>query len=154
MKVDKPAVAKYVRFRKKLLIAVSIVVLPILMVCLVFACLGYAAFWIISPAVAIGYIVFYAFYAMNVSMGTVIGFEATDLVVHLTTKRRTYTYDVKRGCVGIRTTKRKFIATFETQDSRDTFSFYRRTPFTKSYEEQFTPDEIAVFYPEILNMIS
>lgn len=130
----------------------SCVALPALMVCLIFAFAGYAAFWFIAPAVFVVYLVVYGAYALILSMGTVIGFETTDKVVYVRTKRKTYTYDVKRGCKEVKATKRKFVCTFETQDSRDKFTFLRKVMFTKSYEEQFTAEEIAAFYPAIEDM--
>ena len=149
MRIDKPAVLKYVKFCKKLFILFSCVAIPVTMICLIFAVTGYAAFWFITPAIAIVYLTVYALYALYVSMGTVIGFETTDKVVHVRTKRRTYTYDVKRGCKKVKTTKRKFVCTFETQDSRDKFIFYRKVLFARSYEDQFTLEEISSFYPSI-----
>lgn len=149
MIVQKHAVEKYVKTVKKMFIVFSVVALTAIMVCLLYAFMGYAAFWIIAPCALVFYLAVYAFYALRVSMGTAIGFETTDTVVYVRTKRKTYTYDVKRGCVGVKTTKRKFVCTFETQDSRDTFIFYRKAYFAKRYEDQFTADEIAAFYPKI-----
>lgn len=130
----------------------SCVALPALMVCLIFAFSGYAAFWFIAPAVFVVYLVVYGVYALVISMGTVIGLETTDKVVYIKTKRKTYTYDVKRGCKKVKATRRKFVCTFETQDSRDKFTFLRKVLFAKSYEDQFTAEEIAAFYPAIENM--
>lgn len=130
----------------------SCVALPALMVCLIFAFSGYAAFWFIAPAVFVVYLAVYGVYALVISMGTVIGFETTDKVVYVKTKRKTYTYDVKRGCKKVKATRRKFVCTFETQDSSDKFTFLRKVLFTKSYEDQFTAEEIATFYPAIEDM--
>ena len=130
----------------------SCVALPALMVCLIFAFSGYAAFWFIAPAVFVVYLAVYGVYALVISMGTVIGFETTDKVVYVKTKRKTYTYDVKRGCKKVKATRRKFVCTFETQDSSDKFTFLRKVLFTKSYEDQFTVEEIAAFYPAIEDM--
>lgn len=152
MRTDKPAIEKYVGIMKRLFLLFSAVTLPALMVCFVFALLKYAAFWIISPVLAVLWFTVYGLYAMHVSMGTVLGMEITDKVIHLRTKRRTYTYDARSGCVAVKATKRKFVATFETQDSRDKFVFYRRVLFAKSFEEQFTPSEIALFYPAVEEM--
>lgn len=149
VRADKPSILNYVNFWKKLFIILSCIVLPALMVCLLFAFMRFAAFWIISPVLAVGYLTLYGFYAMYISMGTVIGFETTDKVVYVRTKRRTYTYDVKRGCKAVKVTKKKFVCTFETQDSRDKFTFLRRVMFAKSYEDQFTLEEIASFYPAV-----
>lgn len=152
MRREKPAVLNFVKIWKKLFILFSIVAIPGIMVCLVFAFMKAMAFWIIAPAAILIYLTVYAVYALHISMGAAIGFEATDKVVHVITKRKTYTYDVKRGCVDVKVTKRKFVCTFETQNSRDKFTFYRRVMFAKRYEEQFTPEEIASFYPRIDEM--
>ncbi len=151
MKIYKPSVLKYVNFCKKLFIVFSCVALPLLMISLIFACMGYAAFWIIFPVGMVAYFILYGFYALGISMGTVIGFETTEQVVHVKTKRKTYTYDVKRGCKEVRESKRKFICTFETQDSRDKFVFPKKVLFAKSYEEQFTAEELSSFYPDLKN---
>ena len=152
MKAEKPAVLKYVKFWKKMFVIFSCIALPVLMVCLIFAFAGYAAYWFIAPAVFAVYLVVYGVYALVISMGTVIGFETTDKVVYVKTKRKTYTYDVKRGCKKVKATRRKFVCTFETQDSRDKFTFLRKVLFAKSYEDQFTAEEIAAFYPAIKDM--
>ncbi len=152
MRREKPAILNYVKIWKKFFVLFSIVAIPALMVCLVFAFMKAMAFWIITPAIFVVYLTVYGFYALRISMGAAIGFETTDKVVHVITKRKTYTYDVKRGCVGVKATKRRFVCTFETQDSTDKFTFYRRVMFAKRYEEQFTPEEIASFYPRIDEM--
>ncbi len=149
MRADKPAILKYVNFWKKMFVIFSCLALPAFMICLIFAVVGYVGFWIVSPIILVVYLVIYGFYALRLSMGTAIGFETTDKVVYVKTKRRTYTYDVKSGCKQVKVLKRKFVCTFETMDSRDTFTFLRKVMFAKSYEEQFTEEEIASFYPQI-----
>ena len=150
MKAEKPAILKYVKFWKKLFVVFSCIALPALMICLLFAAQRYIGFWFVSAGIAVLYLTVYGFYAVYISMGTVIGFETTEKVVYVTTKRKTYTYDVKRGCKSVKVTKRKFVCTFETQDSRDKFTFLRKVMFAKSYEDQFTAEEIASFYPAIV----
>ncbi len=152
MKADKPAILKYVNICKRLIVIFGVIAIPAFMICLIFAFMGYAAFWFLAPAILIVYLVAYGIYAVRVSMGTVIGIETTDKVVYVRTKRTTYTYDVRQGCKEVTATARKFVCTFETQDSRDKFTFYRKIWFTPSYETQFTAEEIAAFYPEIETM--
>ena len=152
MKADKPSVLKFVNLCRKLFIIFSCIALPALMVCLIFAVRGYMGFLFISIAIALVYFTLYGLYAVYISMGTVVGFETTDKVVYVRTRRKTYTYDVKRGCKAVKTTKRKFVCTFETKDSRDKFIFPRKVLFAKSYDEQFTVAEIATFYPAIETM--
>ncbi|MDE7295654.1 MAG: hypothetical protein K2N84_00120 [Clostridia bacterium] len=147
--VIKQAIKKYVDILKRLFVAFSVVVIPSFMVCLVYAFTGALAFCIIAPALGIVYLVVYAFYALKISMGTVIGTEITDKVVHLKTKRKTFTYDVRRGCVDVKVKKNKFIATFQTQDSRDKFVFLRRFAVFGSGAEQFTVEDIRAFYPAL-----
>lgn len=146
---EKAGIVKYVSIMKKLFVMFSIVALPAIMVCLIFAFSDAIAFQIIAPVAIAVYLFVYGAYALRVSMGTVIGIEVTAQVVHLRTKRKTFTYDVKRGCVAMKVTKRRFVGTFETQDSREKFVFYRRVLFSKWSEEQFTPEEIARFYPAL-----
>ncbi len=143
---EKAGVVKYVKVMKRLFIALSVVALPSLMVFLALAIHGELAFQIATPILAVAYLTAYGFYAMHVSMGTVIGIEVTSKVVHLKTKRKTFTYDVKRGCVAMRESARKFVGTFETQDSRDKFVFYRHVPFSGWANEQFTREEMGSFF--------
>ena len=98
---EQPAVVRYVRLMKKWVVILSCLVIPAIMVCAVFAFAGYIGFWIVTPAVLIVYLAVYAWYALHVSMGTVIGLEVTSEVIHVKTKRGTYTYDVKTGCAGV-----------------------------------------------------
>lgn len=147
--IEKKGVLKFVKIVKRLFIAMSVILLPLIMICLVYAVSGYAAFWIITPVLVVAYFVAYGFYAMRLSMGTVTGVEITDKVVHVRTPRKTFTYDVRMGCIGVKVKKNAFVCTFQTQDSRDTFIFYRRVLFSPSYQEQFTREEVARFYPKI-----
>lgn len=143
----KEGIVRYVAFVKNLFVAFSAVVLPAIMVCLVFAFSRAAAFYIITPALAVLYFVAYGFYALNVSMGTVTGMQILGDTVTLVTGRKSFSYDAESGCVEVKTYPRKFVATFETENSRDKFIFYRRAPFSKNYQEQFTLAEIRRLYP-------
>ena len=102
------------------------------MVLLVFAfngtALGKPIFFSAAAVVLIGYFIAYGFYTMRVSLGTVLGIETTNEVVHLHTARKTYTYDVRMGCVGVKEHRNRFVAVFRTQDSRDSFTFYKHAP--------------------------
>lgn len=147
--LEKAGVVKYTAIMKRLFVLFSILVLPAIMICLVYAFLHYAAFYIITPALIVLYLVVYGVYALRVSLSAVTGMQVTDKVVYVKTKRKTYTYDVHMGCVGVKVTPRKFVCTFQTQDSRDSFIFYRRVLFSKYSEEQFTPEEIKAFYPSL-----
>ena len=145
---EQPAIVRYVRQVKKWFVVLSCIAIPVIMVCAVFAFLGYIGFWIVTPAVLIAYLAVYGWYALHVSMGTVIGLEVTDEVVHVKTKRKIFTYDAKRGCIAVRRKKRCVVATFRTQDSQDCFVFYTRAPFSKPYEGAFTEEDIALFWHE------
>ncbi len=147
--VIKQAIKKYVDVLKSLLVAFSVLVIPSFMVCLVYAFSGALAFCIIAPALGVVYLVVYALYALRISMGTVIGTEITDKVIHLKTKRKTFTYDVHTGCVNVKVKKNKFIATFQTQDSCDKFVFLRRFAVFGNGAEQFTVEDILAFYPAL-----
>ena len=148
----KEGIQKFVKIIKRLFIVYSIVVLFATMVCGVFAFNKVFAFYFVTPVLIVAWLVVYGLYAMRVSMGTVIGIEVTNEVVHLKTKRKTYTYDREHGCEKIKIKGNKFIGTFSTQKSRDSFIFYRRVLFTSYHEEQFTVEDIARFYPKIEDM--
>ena len=142
---------KFVRLMKKLFILASCVLWPALMV-LVALAIGLegaprVVYGIAAGIVLILFFVIYGFYAMHVSMGTVLAVDTTDKVVHLTTKRSVFTYDVHRGCVAVVAKHRRFVCTFETQNSRDKFVFYTRAPFSKYSDSQFTEADIRRFYP-------
>ena len=143
---EQPVVLRYVRAMKKAMVLVSCIAIPAIMICAVFAFLGYIGFWIVTPAVLIVYFALYGWYALRVSMGTVIGTEVTDTVVHVKTKRAVYTYDVNAGCVAVRQKKNCWVATFRTQTSQDSFIFYRRAPFSRPYETAFTQADIDAFW--------
>lgn len=148
----KEGILKYVNAIRKLYIAFTVVDLTALMVSAVFAFNRVFAFYFIAPALLLLWLVVYGLYAMRVSMGTVIGIEVTNEVVHIKTKRKTYTYDAEGGCENIKVTGNKFIGTFATDRTRDKFVFYRRVLFSKYHEEQFTIEDIARFYPKIETM--
>ncbi len=147
--IVKQGVEKYVNTVKKLFTVFACLAIPAFMVCLVFAFAGVKAFWAIAPAVGILFLVVYSLYALRVSMGTVTGIEVTDTVVHLKTKRKIFTYDRIGGCASVKTYKNKFVCVFRTEDSQDKFVFLRRAPFSRYYEEQFLPDEVRLFYPDL-----
>lgn len=142
---------KYVRFMQKLFIVWSVVAIPAVMIFLVCAFntkgIPQIVHACVASALILGYLVSYGFFAMRVSMGTVLGVRATDKVVYLATKRKTFTYDVREGCVGVKVHKSRYLCTFETQDSRDKFLFYKHAPFTKYSDAQFTDDDIRTFCP-------
>lgn len=147
--MEKRSIVNFVRLVKKAFVIFSCVMLAAIMVSLTFAFSKVFAFYIIAPALIVAYLVVYGVYALYVSMGLVLGIEVTDQVVHLKTKRKTFTYDVKMGCIAVKVKKNKFVATFRTQDSQDKFTFLRHVPFTKHYEVAFSEDEIRLFYPDI-----
>lgn len=141
---------KFVKIFKWGFFALSAVLLPTLMVLLALAWntegVPQIVYSVSAAVAALLFFVLYGFYALHVSMGTVIGLEVTDKVVHLHTKRKVFTYDVFRGCVGVVEKGNRFICTFETQDSRDKFIFYKHAPFTRYSDEQFTAEDIRMFY--------
>ena len=142
---------KYVRRMKLLFIAFTVFMVPAIMVFLVYAFNTEGNYRIIfSVASACAILLFlcvYTFYALQVTLGTVIALQRTDKVVHLTTKRKVFTYDAVMGCVDVKGKRRKFVCTFETQDSRDKFIFYVRAPFSSFSDTQFTEEDIRGFYP-------
>ena len=143
---------KYVSVVKIALIVLSIAVFPVIMVLTAVAfhledTLPRVVYSIVIAVLALGWLVAYGFYAMRVSMGTVLGVETNEKVVYLHTKRKIFTYDVKMGCVAVKVKGNRYICTFETQDSRDKFTFYRHAPFSKYSDEQFTDEDISSFCP-------
>ncbi len=143
---------KYVSVSGILLIILSVAVFPVVMVLTAVACnlddtLPRVIYSIVISVLALGWLTVYGFYTMRVSLGTVLGLEMNDRVVYLHTKRKIFTYDVKMGCVAVKVKGNKFICTFETQDSRDKFIFYRHAPFSKYSDKQFTEDDISAFCP-------
>ena len=146
---EKADIVRFVKIVKRLFLIFSVFAIAAEMVLLVFAFMGYLGCIIGACALGVGYIVVYAVYALRLSMGAALGIDVTDKVVHVKTKRKIFTYDVKRGCVGVKVKRNKFVATFETQDSRDSFTFYRRVWFSPHGAEQFTADEIRMFYPAL-----
>ena len=137
---EKADIVRFVKIVKRLFLIFSVFAIAAEMVLLVFAFMGYLGCIIGACALGVGYIVVYAVYALRLSMGAALGIDVTDKVVHVKTKRKIFTYDVKRGCVGVKVKRNKFVATFETQDSRDSFTFYRRVWFSPHGAEQFTAD--------------
>ncbi len=146
---EKADIVKFVKIVKRLFLIFSFFAIAAEMILLVFAFMKVLGCIIAASVLGVGYIVVYAVYALRISMGAVLGIDVTDKVVHVKTKRKIFTYDVKRGCVGVKVRKNRFIATFETQDSRDSFVFYRRVWFAPHGAEQFTADEIRMFYPDL-----
>lgn len=140
---------KYVRRIKAAYTLFSALFIVAFMVLLVFAFngsdVGKPVFFSVAAVLLVGYFISYGFYASRVTLGTVLGIETTDLVVHLHTPRKTYTYDVHMGCVGVREYKNRFVAVFETQDSRDSFIFYKHAPLSSYSDGQFTLSDIARF---------
>ena len=140
---------KYVRRIKAAYTRFSALFIVAFMVLLVFAfngsAVGKPVFFSVAAVLLIGYFISYGFYTSRVTLGTVLGIETTDLVVHLHTPRKTYTYDVRMGCVGVREYKNRFVAVFETQDSRDSFIFYKHAPLSSYADGQFTLSDIARF---------
>ena len=145
----KPDLVKYVRIVKQLFVVFSVIAIPAFMVCLVFAFEKMPVFYYLTPAIGVGYFVVYGLYTMKISMGLVLGIEVTEQVVHVKTKRKTFTYDVKEGCVAVKVTNKKFICTFRTQNSEDKFVFCRHLPFKQWSAEQFTENDIRAFYPAL-----
>ena len=78
---EQPTVLRYVRSMKRAMVIFSFFAIPAIMVCAVFAFLGYIGFWIVTPVALVAYLALYGWYALRVSMGTVIGTEVTDTVV-------------------------------------------------------------------------
>ena len=140
---------KYVRRIKAAYTLFSALFIVAFMVLLVFAFngsdVGKPVFFSVAAVLLIGYFISYGLYTSRVTLGTVLGIETTDLVVHLHTPRKTYTYDVRMGCVGAREYKNRFVAVFETQDSRDSFIFYKHAPLSSYADGQFTLSDIARF---------
>lgn len=147
--MEKSSVANYVRLVKKIFVIFSCVMIPAIMVFLILAFNRFVAFYVLAPVAIVAYLAVYAVYALRVSMGIVIAVEKTDLVVHIRTKRKTFTYDANMGCVALKEKNGKFIGTFRTQDSEDKFIFLKHVPFTRRYETAFTREEMRLLFPAV-----
>ena len=108
--------------------------------------LGKPILFSLSAVLLVGWFVLYAFYTNRITLGTVLGIETTNEVVHLHTARKTYTYDVHIGCVSVKKHRNRFVAVFETQDSRDSFTFFKHAPFSTFSDGQFSSDDISRFF--------
>ena len=140
---------KYTAVMKKLFIAFSVVMIPVIMLLLLFGVngtdIGMPIFLSAAAVALVLYFIVYGYYTMRVTLGTVLGVETTNEVVHLHTARKTYTYDVHMGCVQLKEHKNRFVAVFETQDSRDSFVFFKHAPFSAFSDAQFTAEDISRF---------
>ena len=145
----KPAIQRYVKFIGNVATVCRIVLFLMLMVSLVIGLNGYIGFLMIAGFSLVAFFVVHGVYALHFSMGTVLGVELTPEVIHLKTKRKTFTYDAAGGCIAVKELSNRYICTFQTQDSVDKFTFYKRVPFAKPFESGFTEEEIARFYPPL-----
>ena len=143
---EKAGIVRYVNIIKKLFVAFSVVMLPVFCICLFYAVQRYVAFWIITPALVVVYFVVYGVYAMRVSMGTVTAIQIVGSSVRVYTKRKMFLYDLSDGEISVKEKPNKFIVTFRTSDTQDSFLFYRRVAFTPYHEEQFTKNDILSIY--------
>lgn len=150
--------AKFVGRMKTLFLLFSAVALPAMMIILVFAINGSPAgkivFGCAGGALALGYLVAYGFFAMRVTMGTAVALSTTDKVVYVTTDRKVFTYDVEMGCVAVKEKRNRYICTFRTQDSQDSFCFYRRAPLSGYADGQFSEADIRSFCPAFDEMVA
>lgn len=154
----KEGIVRYVKIMKKIFRIFSLVAIPALMVFLVLAInaekgVQKTTFICLAAGTAFLWFFAYGYYTLQISLGTVTEVSCTDKVVYLKTARKTYTYDLENGCVDMKARKNKFVGTFETQDSRDKFIFYRRVLFSRFREEQFTANDLRPFYPLIDGLI-
>ncbi len=144
----KEPIIRYVKSMKRIVLLICIPLLILILVSLLFAFNGVIGFMIIGGVAIIALFTVYGWYQLSFSMGTVISYERTKEVIHIHTRRKTFTYDAESGCINVKETPRKYICTFATEDSEDKFSFYKRVPFMKPYEECFTEADILKFYPD------
>lgn len=149
----KEAIVRYVKGMGKIVTAICVVLAIFSMVSLVFAFGGFIGFMILAPVGIIAFLTVYSVYALKVSLDTVMGIEVTKEVVHVKVKRKIFTYDAVTGCIAVKEYKNKFVCTFQTQDSVDKFTFYKRPPFSKPYAEGFTEGEIRSFCPRFDELI-
>lgn len=143
----KESIVRYVGRMKTVSLVLRVALILFTLVALVFAFNGYIGYMILAGVSVLVYIALYVFYASKISMDVVMGIEQTKEVVHLKVKRKTFTYDAETGCIGVKEYAKKYVCTFQTQDSVDRFTFYKRAPFAKPYETGFTEREIRAFCP-------
>lgn len=143
----KESIFRYVKAVGKITLVLRIALILFSLVALVLAFSGYIGYMILAGASIVAYIVIYVVYAMKISMDIVLEANTTKEVVHIRVKRKIFTYDAVTGCIGVKEYAKKYVCTFQTQDSVDHFTFYKRAPFAKPYEEGFTERDIRAFCP-------
>ena len=143
----KACIVRYIRIVKYIVTAICAALGVFSMVCLVFAFNRYLGFIILAPVAILSFLIVDGVYAVKFSLNIVLGVELGAQTVLIKTKRKTFTYGLDE-CVGVREDRKKYVCTFQTQDSKDTFTFLKHAPFSKPYEEGFTDEDICLFYPE------
>lgn len=143
----KASIVRFVKIVKNIVTLVCAALAVFSMIALVFAFSGYLGFIILAPIGIVAFLVVYGFYAVKFSLDVVLGVEMGAQTMLIKTKRKTFTYGLG-DCVSVKEYDKKYVCTFQTQDSSDRFTFLKRAPFSKPYEEGFTEEDIQKIYPQ------
>ena len=142
----KAPIVRYVNLIRRICTVILAVLFVCTMISLLFAFNRYIGFMILAPVFFILFLALYGVYAVKIGLNTVIGLEVTEEVIHVKTRRKTFTFDAG-SCSGVKETDRKFVCTFLSEGASDSFTFLRRVPFAKAGEEGFTEEDIRLVYP-------
>lgn len=103
--------------------------------------------------VALGlFIAMHIVYNSKVAMGTVFEYIVERGTITLRTPKKDFTYDLAEGCKSVVKKGGKYVCLFVDGTYADTFIFYKRVPFAKNYDDQFSDDDIRVFFPSFVSL--
>lgn len=98
------------------------------------------------------FIAIHIIYNNKVAMGTVFEYVVEKNTITLRTPKKNFTYDLTNGCKSVVKKGGKYVCLFVDASYADTFIFYKRPPFAKNYETQFSDDDIRVFFPSFVSL--
>lgn len=96
------------------------------------------------------FIAIHIIYNNKVAMGTVFEYIVKGNTITLRTPKKNFTYDLENGCKSVVKKGNKYVCLFVDASYADTFIFYKRAPFVKTHDTQFSDDDIRVFFPSFV----
>ncbi len=144
----KEGILSYLKKIKTLYIILMVILTAGTLFCLPFATMLYLGYVIIAVVLIALIIVLKIVYSNKVSLGTVFEIRTNGDTLILRTSKQDFMYNLTNGCKKVKVRANKFICTFESGGFEDSFIFYKRAPFSKSDDIQFTSDDIRIFYPD------
>lgn len=142
----KEPIVRYLKFVKKVVAVVCVLLAAAIFVSIGFAFSGYIGFMIVTPVLMAAFLTVYGIYAVKFSLNLVLGVEYGKQTLTIRTKRKAFSYGFG-ACEDVKEKENKYVCTFGTQDSVDKFTFLKRVPFMKPYETCFTEEDIERFAP-------